>query len=330
MPLITRKTIVHQHFVLGMSPEEIAPLIPSPRSDTGGLSIKAVKSVIDFFDLYHHVEDIPRAPRVRTMLERHAEIMIEIAENTPYLYLDELADALQLRCHFPYRPGLCYAELRRRGLSLQVMSRKALQRNEFNRFLYWSAILEEMQFPAQLVFADETGQDNRANRRRRGWGPVGARVKIPEFLNRGKHISILALFGYSGFIDFDYVEGGYSAEDFLLAVEFMIIPHLNPYPAQNSILILDNCRIHHTHIDQLCAMIYAVGAKLIFLAPYAASQDSPIEQGFNVLKAAWRRSAHALSDVDIPLGQRIRHCISTCYTNPEVGAAATYEKCGYY
>ena len=48
MPLITRKTIVHQHFVLGMSPEEIAPLIPSPRSDTGGLSIKAVKSVIDF------------------------------------------------------------------------------------------------------------------------------------------------------------------------------------------------------------------------------------------------------------------------------------------
>ena len=58
-----------------------------------------------------------------------------------------------------------------------------------------------------------------------GWGEVGAGCDIREFLNRGKHISILAVYWITGFIDFDHKEGGYSAKDFISAVEFMIIPH---------------------------------------------------------------------------------------------------------
>jgi hypothetical protein len=79
------------------------------------------------------------------------------------------------------------------------------------------------------------GQDGRESRRRRGWGKVGAGCDITKFLNRGKHIYNLALYGITGFINFDRMEGGYSAEDFLAAVEFMIIPDLRPYPQDNSI-----------------------------------------------------------------------------------------------
>ena len=68
---------------------------------------------------------------------------------------------------------------------------------------------------SQLVFADEVWQDSRGSRRRNGWGEVGAGCNITEFLNRGKRISILALYGITGFIDFDHKEGGYSAEDFI-------------------------------------------------------------------------------------------------------------------
>ena len=40
---------------------------------------------------------------------------------------------------------------------------------------------------------------------------------ISENLNRGKHISMLALYGYGGFLSFDHLEGGYTADDFLPA-----------------------------------------------------------------------------------------------------------------
>ena len=42
IPVGSRKIIVQMHFTCGMVPEEIAPLIPSPRSDDA-LSVDAVK-----------------------------------------------------------------------------------------------------------------------------------------------------------------------------------------------------------------------------------------------------------------------------------------------
>ncbi len=95
----------------------------------------------------------------------------------------------------------------------------------------------------------------------------------------------------------------------------------------NSILVMDNCKIHHSFIDELREMIAAVGSKILFLAPYAACEDSPIEQAFNVFKGAWRRSAPVFADA--PTGERIQYCMDTCYEDPAKGAARTYLKCGY-
>jgi hypothetical protein len=93
-------------------------------------------------------------------------------------------------------------------------------------------------------------------------------VDITEFLNRGKHFSILALYGINGFIDFDYVEGGYTADNFLSAVQFMIVQHLRPYPEGNSVLVVENCTEHKNELAALVAMVEAVGTKVRFLAPY--------------------------------------------------------------
>ena len=45
------------------------------------------------------------------------------------------------------------------------------------------------------------------------------------------------MFAYSGFIDWHMVEKGYSAEEFLFAVQYHVVPHLNAYPLPNSILV---------------------------------------------------------------------------------------------
>ena len=131
-------------------------------------------------------------------------------QGTPWLYLDEIADELEARCHVRYLSGLCYAMPKRRGHSLQVMRRIARQRDESKRFRYFLALSKVSMCPSQLVFADEVGQDGRGSRRRRGWGEVGAGCDIREFLNRGKHISILALYGSTGFIDFAGMATGWS------------------------------------------------------------------------------------------------------------------------
>ena len=236
----------------------------------------------------YHVEDLLRAPPALKMPKAHIDMLIEIVTRTPWLYLDEISEELDKRCRVQYLPGYCCSILKCRGYSLQVMRRVARQRDENQRFRYFLALSRIMRRPSRVVFADEVGQDGRGSRRRRGWGEVGAGCDITEFLNRGKHISILALYGIGGFIDFDHKEGGYSAEDFMDSVKFMIIPHLRPYPQDNSIFVLDNCQIHHTYRVALRAMVEAVGAKLPFLAPYCPI-DNPIECAFSSFKACWRR-----------------------------------------
>lgn len=205
------------------------------------------------------------------------------------------------------------------------MRRVARQRCEYQRLKYFIAMSKIVTRPSQMVFADEVGQDGRGSRRRRGWGVRAAGVDIIEFLNRGKHISILALYGIHGFIDFDYVEGGYTADDFLSAVQFMIVPHLRPYPEDNSVLVIDNCTVHKNDLAALVAMVEAVGAKVRFLAPYCPI-DNPIECAFSSFKACWRRNGHWL-DL-LPLHLKIKFCFDHCGANGEA-AVATYRKSGY-
>jgi hypothetical protein len=320
-----KKNILNLHYNLLLAPKEIAPLILSPRKASSGVDVRTVIGVLDFFETYHHVEDLLRAPPALKMPQTHIDMLIDIVTRTPWLYLDEISEELDKRCRVQYLPGYCSAMLKRRGYSLQVMRRVARQRDESQRFRYFLALSRIMRRPSQVVFADEVGQDGRGSRRRRGWGKVGAGCDITEFLNRGKHISILALYGIGGFTDFDYKEGGYSAEDFMDAVKFMIIPHLRPYPQDNSIFVLDNCQIHHTYRVALRAMVEAVGAKLLFLAPYCPI-DNPIECAFSSFKACWRRHGWWLNDA--PLHVKIDFLLRNCGSN---GAAAVgiYRKCGY-
>jgi hypothetical protein len=86
-------------------------------------------------------------------------------------------------------------------------------------------------------------------------------------------------------------------------------------------------RIHHTHLAELRRMVEEeAGAKLVFLAPYSPI-DNPIEMGFNVLKACWRRHGWWLDAY--PLDFKIRWCFENCYKAGGESARATYAECGY-
>ena len=82
------------------------------------------------------------------------------------------------------------------------------------------------------------------------------------------------------------------------------VPQLSPYPGACSVVVMDNCAIHHDEevraiIEGECGMseyclkhkpqlkLVLLGAKLIYLPPYSPDFN-PIEQAFHSMKA-WLR-----------------------------------------
>lgn len=83
-------------------------------------------------------------------------------------------------------------------------------------------------------------------------------LKTPPYYYTDIHDRYLLLpaITMNGIIYSDIKKGGYNGEEFL---EWLtgLLPHMNPYPAPNSVLILDNCRIHHVPgVEELCEERY--------------------------------------------------------------------------
>ena len=52
----------------------------------------------------------------------------------------------------------------------------------------------------------------------------------------------------------------------------------NPYPAHRSVLVLDNCHIHHN--EALVDMVIAAGCLILYLPAYTLGFN-PIEESFS-------------------------------------------------
>lgn len=116
---------------------------------------------------------------------------------------------------------------------------------------------------------------------------------------------------------------------------------MNPFPAERSVLVLDNCRIHHN--EELYDLVRDAGelsrnivntsllkhdpvlkgCLLLYLPPYSPDLN-PIEESFSarmlftgisdieanncLVKAYLRRHAHRFRDDDDPIGVLIEAC----------------------
>ncbi|KDQ52474.1 hypothetical protein JAAARDRAFT_138493, partial [Jaapia argillacea MUCL 33604] len=62
----------------------------------------------------------------------------------------------------------------------------------------------------------------------------------------GKRYSILPILTLDGIVAYDIIEGSVTSEQFVQFLREHVIPLTNPYPGPCSVLILDNCSIHHS------------------------------------------------------------------------------------
>ena len=88
-----RRTIIFQYYDRGRSIKEIAESIPSPRLKES-IDVETVRRVLKYFD--YHKEPL--------MSDEHAAIMLEIPEENPFLYLDEISAEMLTRIGVSYSP----------------------------------------------------------------------------------------------------------------------------------------------------------------------------------------------------------------------------------
>ena len=108
-----------------------------------------------------------------------------------------------------------------------------------------------------------------------------------RFFVRGQRYLILPVLTIDGIITYDVIPGPVTSARFVEFLRELVIPLTNPYPGPRSVLVLNNCSIHHS--EEVRALVEdEAQCKLIFLPPYSPDLN-PIEQAFSCIKAYLRR-----------------------------------------
>ncbi|KAJ7744872.1 hypothetical protein B0H16DRAFT_1857033 [Mycena metata] len=166
-------------------------------------------------------------------------VIREVFFHDPTVMLDELAWHLAIHHDVVISTSALQATLVRAGLTSKVLQKVVCKRDEVQREEYWDCIRDPTSFSGtglEFVAVDESSKDDRTTSRNYGRSPLGQRAESSELFSRRLHLDTDCLgLNVDAYQFFDFI-----VED--------VLPHIKPYPDVQSVLILDNCRIHHTEL----------------------------------------------------------------------------------
>jgi len=204
-------------------------------------------------------------------------------------YLDELQETLRDSCGVDASAQTIWRALKRSGFSMKKLTRAAIERSATKRAEYMANIGWNYT-PEQAVFLDESACNRKTSYRDRAWAIRGRRALRKSFFVRGRRYSILPALSLDGILAVDIIEGSFTTARFARFVDGLL-NRMNPFPGLNSVIIMDNCRIHKS--DVIVDMIHERGMRCEFLPPYSPDYN-PIELAFSAIKAHIRRNGHAI------------------------------------
>ena len=132
---------------------------------------------------------------------------------------------------------------------------------------------------------DETGTDGRDTVRRYGYSLRGKPLKVQKLLVHGEHISCIAAMSVQGIVATKIARGSMDGDAFFSFVYISLLTKLMPFNGTNinSVLILDNCSVHH--VDEVQQVLGDCGVMTHYLPPYTPDYN-PIELAFSKVKYA--------------------------------------------
>jgi len=99
---------------------------------------------------------------------------------------------------------------------------------------------------SQLVFLDESGFNSKLGRRTHGYGLKGEVIHTRVKSSKAENLSLLPAFTIDGYIACNVYKGGVSQEMFIDFLRQDLLPKCGRYPGPQSVIVMDNCRIHHS------------------------------------------------------------------------------------
>ena len=239
----------------------------------------------------------------------------------------ELTDVVrELTGRDSLHPSTVWRAVRELGLTRKKIEHHAFQRDERLRS-EWRLIVAAIPDHERFFFLDESGFGAFIHRRLYGYAlrNMPAIVKEP-FYNCG-NMSMLSTVGLDGVVLQHYVRGAFDADLFLGYMRELVME----MPA-HSYLVMDNCRIHHTHIDMLRALFALKNIAILFLPPYSPDFN-PIEKFFGGVKAELKgNNKHIYETMDQTFHQDQAGPMKlsmACDMVPKQHFAAWFRNCGY-
>jgi hypothetical protein len=118
--------------------------------------------------------------------------------------------------------------------------------------------------PEMLMFIDEAAKNKQTLGRMKGWSLKGKRCSQWRCFVRGQQYSILPVMTLDGIISYDIIDGSVTVNQFVKFLRELVVspllfmslftdiyssklPLMNLYPGPCSVIVLDNCSIHHTN-----------------------------------------------------------------------------------
>ena len=240
-------------------------------SDLFGPKPRTIRRWYSLF-LTHGVVEVHHTPKTTARWPNDVLVAVtEYCREHPTFYLEELQNYLEVT--FPdltntSLPTICRALNFDLQLTQKVISKAAREAVPTEICSnYQSKLRTIYHYPSQLVFIDETSKDGRQAYRRYGRSKKGTKsyVKLP--FSRGTRVSIFAALNVKGFMLWETTRGMFTRSTFHNAFAKHVVPKLNPWPLPNSIVIMDNAKIHMYR--ELEDSIHQCGARLLFLPPYS-------------------------------------------------------------
>lgn len=277
------KAICVRMLISGRSPASINRLIGyniSTRSFTRWKSLYlSTQSVIRDPETYE--------PRGRPLLlnKDEVEFVLEILKADPTLYLDELQTKMLAKSGVELSRSTVFNLLTKRlGQTRKVARTVHPAQSLLKRASYSIGVSA---YPAEfLVFADESSICLKTQQRVMGWSEKGERTpRVPAKRTPLKY-SLLPAVGLAGPVGIMVQQGSILRLDFEYYLEEVLLANMNPFPARQSVLVIDNARIHHLgRIPEICERHRVL---LLYLPPYSPDFN-PIEKVFSVFKKHLKR-----------------------------------------
>ena len=147
--------------------------------------------------------------------------------------------------------------------------------------------------------------------------------------------SVIAAISSTGY---ELHTGGVSGEEFYDFVRGTLIPNMSPFDgdSDNSILILDNCSIHH--VESVLTLLQQSGILVLFLPPYSPDFN-PIELTFSYVKKYLQEHNEVIqatnnrdvlkSALDSISGEYCSKWMSNCGYSKYISIWNTFDRCIY-